>query len=217
MWPICSAAEALSPSTFSPRSVTCRLGQCLCDRMINRPIRGRGKGPRQGGGWMVPAAPRSAFKLWLLPPPLLLIIAESHSAAGKRRGSRGLASWVSTPWGSSLAGWCVRLFDVLVWVAALRSAVTPAGFPDALVISWQKLPRRRVNVCIFLRLHSQCLCVSEVKHGSDQWPVLDDCWHGNDIYTIGPEINKHFFATVLMLIQRAHLRKKNAFILKIRK
>lgn len=58
---------------------------------------------------MIPAAPHSAFKLWLLPPPFqgfLLIIAESHSAAGENelllstqaKSLSGLPLWVSTQW-----------------------------------------------------------------------------------------------------------------------
>lgn len=50
MWPICSAAKALSSFRFSPYSITCRLGHYLCDRVINRPIRGQGKGLCWGGG-----------------------------------------------------------------------------------------------------------------------------------------------------------------------
>lgn len=100
MRPICSAAEALCSVTFPLHNLTCRLGHCLCDRMINRPIRGQGKGMCWGeeGECMATGCKWSPQLLTqhsnpgIRPPPTpsffqesLLIIAESHSAAGENK------------------------------------------------------------------------------------------------------------------------------------
>lgn len=102
----------------------------------------------------------SSLSIQTLAPPtsfsrIPLIIAESHSAAGENKHcfiytSRSVNE---PPWTTllgqrtmrcmwerlfSLVRWCARLFDILISVAALRSAISPAGFPDALAFCWHK-------------------------------------------------------------------------------